>query len=61
MYGEAADKLDSDRLREGLSPRVRGSRLAIIYVVHRPGSIPACTGKPLGKMILGRNLHLTEE
>ncbi len=35
------------RLRPGLSPRVRGSLPGWPYASLLPGSIPACTGKPI--------------
>ena len=46
MYGETADRYKEPYERKGLSPHVRGNRVALAApAVHR-GSIPACTGKP---------------
>ena len=38
-------------LAHGLSPRVRGNPVALMYAVEPMGSIPACAGEPLGLLI----------
>ena len=39
--------------RLGLSPRVRGNRLAVLVVVASKGSIPACAGEPMRRGWMG--------
>ena len=47
VCGEAYSSLLTNWRRQGLSPRVRGSRLALPLVTVSVGSIPACAGKPV--------------
>ena len=46
MYGETRRSIRPPRCSGGLSPHVRGNRRRAPRRDRRPGSIPACTGKP---------------
>ena len=48
MYGETATVVMLTIVVVGLSPHVRGNRVAVHADRTPPGSIPACTGKPIG-------------
>ena len=43
----------SPKNRHGLSPRVRGNRLANENINASRGSIPACAGEPSGSLFVG--------
>ena len=60
-YGEALQESGLGLPRVGLSPRLRGSPAWLIESLYSLRSIPAPTGKPLGKMIMDCSLHLPEE
>ena len=49
VCGGTADELMTDVEGNGLSPRVRGNRLARIPPCSSVGSIPACAGEPGGR------------
>ena len=46
VCGGAGFKLNRNDLRQGLSPRVRGSQEHRTSMVLSPRSIPACAGEP---------------
>ena len=48
VYGETQPSEVFYELSPGLSPRVRGNPRTFYHVPLQDGSIPACTGKPLG-------------
>ena len=49
-YGETDDGADAHVSDEGLSPRIRGNRVAAKVFSSADGSIPAHTGKPVRVM-----------
>ena len=51
VCGETCSPVSQVLLLEGLSPRVRGNHLVQVYLVAAGGSIPACAGKPPGKVL----------
>ena len=51
VCGEALETATDAQLAEGPSPRVRGSPGQGDRAARRPGSIPACAGKPRGRPV----------
>ena len=56
VYGGTSVVVPQDRLRTGLSPRVRGNLVAVVFGCWTSVSIPACTGEPLPSLAAGKPL-----
>ena len=61
VCGGTCLQYDNERVQYGLSPRVRGNPHRSPCISPKIGSIPACAGEPLGKLIVSIRHHSPRE